>query len=116
MHPKINMVAGTARPNCHRRRRVSALVTMRGRLTRTGTWVKAPKGTGRVEGGAQLLEQDYATAGESEPSDKAHEEKLATLRFHRFLPGQCRFQESKLLALLALLQILCQFGFLIPLQ
>ena len=43
---------------------------------------------------------------------------MSLLRFGStgFFPRQGWFQESKLLPLLALLQTLCQFGFLIPLQ
>src|SRR5262245_16919975 len=64
----------------------------------------------------QLLDQDHDTSCKTERDEKARQDELAALRLYRFLPREGRFQESKLLALLALLQILCQFGFLIPLQ
>ena len=87
MHPKINMVAGTARPNCHRRRRVSALVTMRGRLTRTGTWVKAPRALAAWKEGRSCSSR--TTLPPASPSPATRPMRRSLLRFGStgFFPG-----------------------------
>src|SRR5262245_56831691 len=69
-----------------------------------------------MEGGIQLLNQDDHTDGKAEPNKKARQEQLAAIRLCRPLSWQPRFYESELLAFLTLLQVLGQFGLLLPLQ